>query len=57
MAIVEVRSTLSHRSLVKRRKSDLRLLLSQIAEHPGLTADSLASAIMHLSSRIPPEKG
>jgi hypothetical protein len=55
MAIFEVHSTLSHRSLMNRSRRDLEDRLALVARHKGLTRDHIASAIMFLADRIPPE--
>lgn len=56
MAVFEVRSTLNHRSLVKRRRSDLELMLASIAHLKSLRSADIADAILYLARRIPEEK-
>jgi hypothetical protein len=53
VSIVEIRSTLSHRSLMHRSRRELEQRLAEIAHHPKLTRDDIASAIMRLSQRLP----
>lgn len=56
MAIVQIISTLSHRSLMNRSRRDLEDRLSMIMRSKDLTRNDIADAIMLLARRLPEDK-